>query len=173
MSGAPPCFPKNNAPALVNAVTTTPLLEVKNLVKIYDSFKAVDGVSFTVPKDTCLGLMGPNGAGKTTTIEIIEGVSRPTSGNIFYRGKPRGSEFNEKIGIQVQDTALLSYLSVRETLATFRALYRQPLPMDELIALCRLERFLPQMNDKISGGQKQRLLLALAFINQPDLIFFR
>ena len=152
-------------------MTTSPLLAVNNLVKIYDSFKVVDGVSFTVPEGTCLGLLGPNGAGKTTTIEIIEGVSKPTSGDIFYRRKPRGSEFNEKIGIQFQDTALLSYLSVRETLETFRALYRQPLPMDELIALCHLESFLPQINDKISGGQKQRLLLALAFINQPDLIF--
>lgn len=152
-------------------MTTTPLLAVNNLTKIYGSFRAVDRISFTVPEGTCLGLLGPNGAGKTTTIEIIEGVSKPTSGDIYYRGRLRESEFNEKIGIQFQDTALLSYLSVRETLETFRALYRSPLPMDELVSLCHLESFLPQMNDKISRGQKQRLLLALAFINQPDLIF--
>lgn len=148
-----------------------PLLEVKNLVKTYDSFRAVDAVSFAIPKGICFGLLGPNGAGKTTTIEIIEGVSKPTSGDILYRGKPREREFNERIGIQFQDTSLLSYLSVKETLETFRALYRDPLPMNELVALCHLDNILAQMNDRISGGQKQRLLLALALINQPDLIF--
>jgi ABC-2 type transport system ATP-binding protein len=88
------------------------ILQVTNLVKNYAGMVAVDGVSFSIDEGSCFGLLGPNGAGKTTTIEVIEGIRNPNSGNILYRGKPRGAEFKEHIGIQFQQTALLSFLSV-------------------------------------------------------------
>ncbi|MGD8657434.1 MAG: ATP-binding cassette domain-containing protein, partial [Desulfobacterales bacterium] len=66
-----------------------PILEVKNLVKHYGSVVAVDGVSFALDQGVCFGLLGPNGAGKTTTIEVVEDVILPTSGEIFYKGRPR------------------------------------------------------------------------------------
>ncbi len=148
-----------------------PVLEVKNLVKKYDDIVAVDGVSFSIEAGVCFGLLGPNGAGKTTTIEVIEDVIPPTSGQILYRGKPRSRSFRENVGIQFQHTTLLSFLTVRETLETFQSLYSRNCELDELIGLCHLREFQHRSNDKISGGQRQRFMLALALVNQPELIF--
>lgn len=147
------------------------VLEVQNLTKFYNGIKAVNGVSFTIEKGICFGLLGPNGAGKTTTIEVIEGIVPSTSGRILYLGKPRGSRFREEVGIQFQNTELPAFLTVKETLETFRNLYGRKSDMDELIKTCFLQEILDHDNRKISGGQKQRLLLAMALANDPELIF--
>lgn len=147
------------------------IIEVRNLTKHYPGLIAVDGISLSIQSGECFGLLGPNGAGKTTTIEMIEGITEPDSGEIFYKGKPRESNFYEEIGVQFQSTALLSLLTVRETLETFRNLYRRTMSMEELIAICHLEDILERDNEKISGGQKQRLLIAVALANDPELIF--
>jgi len=147
------------------------LLEIKNLVKKYKKITAVNNISFSIDRGTCFGLLGPNGAGKTTTIEVIEDVLPPTSGEILYKGKPRVSSFSEEIGIQFQNTELLSSLTILETLRTFQSLYKDTEDLDYLIELCYLTDFQNQKNNKISGGQKQRFLLALALINKPDLVF--
>ncbi len=149
----------------------SPLLEVKNLVKTYGHVAAVDGVSFDIRQGTCLGLLGPNGAGKTTTIEVIEGIMPPTSGEILYRGQPRTDAYRNKVGILFQQTALLSFLTVHETMQTFKNLYLDSADMQKLIDMCQLKEFLHQYNDRISGGQRQRFMLALALINKPDLVF--
>ncbi len=148
-----------------------PILEVKNLVKKYNQVVAVDGISFALREGICFGLLGPNGAGKTTTIEVIEDVIRPTAGEIFYKGVSRKPSFKEEVGIQFQSTALLNLLTVRETLQTFQSFFTRTATIEELVKLCRLEEFLDQYNDKISGGQRQRFLLALALINRPELLF--
>ena len=147
------------------------ILEVNNLVKKYNQVVAVDGISFGLRKGVCFGLLGPNGAGKTTTIEVIEDVITPTAGEIFYKGAPRKPSFREEVGIQFQSTALLNLLTVRETLETFQSFFTKTATIEELVKLCRLEEFLDQYNDKISGGQRQRFLLALALINRPELLF--
>jgi ABC-2 type transport system ATP-binding protein len=147
------------------------VLEVNRLIKRYGRLTAVDGISFRIPAGTCFGLLGPNGAGKTTSIEVIEDVLPPDGGEILYKGRPRSTQFREEVGIQFQETALLQFLTVRETLQTFQKLYRHPMALDDVIALCSLGDILPKYNDRISGGQKKRLLLALALINQPDLVF--
>lgn len=149
----------------------TNLLEINNLVKKYGNITAVNDISFSIQQGICLGILGPNGAGKTTTIEIIEDIITPDSGEILFRGKSRSSGFKEKIGIQFQETALLNFLTVHETLKTFQNLYPAKSDLENLIHICQLKEFLDQYNDKISGGQKQRFLLALALINQPELIF--
>jgi ABC-2 type transport system ATP-binding protein len=149
----------------------TKILEVINLIKTFANIRAVDDISFSVEQGICLGLLGPNGAGKTTTIEICEGVIPATSGEIHYKGKPWSSSFKDEIGIQFQATALLAFLTVRETLETFRRLYQKPASIETLAELCQLDGFLDQYNDKISGGQRQRFLLALALVNQPQLLF--
>ncbi|MDX1707700.1 MAG: ABC transporter ATP-binding protein [Desulfobacterales bacterium] len=146
-------------------------MEVRNLVKHYGTVIAVDGVSFALEQGVCFGLLGPNGAGKTTTIEVIEDVILPTSGEILYKGRPRAPSFREEVGIQFQSTALLNFLTVRETLQTFKSFFTQTASIQELVKLCRLGEFLDQYNDKISGGQRQRFLLALALINRPQLLF--
>ncbi|MEJ2102098.1 MAG: ABC transporter ATP-binding protein [Desulfobacterales bacterium] len=148
-----------------------PILEVKNLLKKYDKLVAVDGINFALQPGVCFGLLGPNGAGKTTTIEIIEDVISPTAGEIFYKGKPRSPSFREEVGIQFQSTALLNFLTVRETLETFQSFFTQSTPIEKLVELCRLGEFLNRYNDKMSGGQRQRFLLALALINKPELLF--
>jgi ABC-2 type transport system ATP-binding protein len=147
------------------------LIEVKNLVKNFGKLIAVDDISFTIGQGVCFGLLGPNGAGKTTTIEVIEDVIRPTSGTILYKGKPRSASFKNEIGIQFQATSLLNFLTVRETLQTFQNLFEKSAEVDELVALCHLSDFLDQYNDKISGGQRQRFLLALALVNRPEVLF--
>jgi ABC-2 type transport system ATP-binding protein len=149
----------------------TALLEIKKLVKKYKDVVAVNDISFGIDPGICFGLLGPNGAGKTTTIEVIEDVIKPTSGEILYRGRPRTELFKDEIGIQFQSTSLLSLLTVRETLETFQSLYRENAAIDELVEMCHLTEFQHQYNDKISGGQRQRFLLALALINRPTLLF--
>ncbi len=152
-------------------MTMNPLLEVRHLVKNYKSLKAVDDVSFAIPKGICFGLLGPNGAGKTTTIEMMEGILSADSGEVIYKGGPRTRVFNEEIGIQFQHTALLSFLTVRETLKTFQKLYHKTADIDSLLATCNLLDIQNQYNDRISGGQRQRLLLAVALVNRPELLF--
>ncbi|MDD2390150.1 MAG: ABC transporter ATP-binding protein [Desulfobacterales bacterium] len=148
-----------------------PILEVRNIVKTYGSVTAVDGVSFAIEQGTCFGLLGPNGAGKTTTIEVIEDITPPTSGEILYKGMPRSASFREEVGIQFQHTALLNFLTVRETLETFHRLFHHTHDLEELIDLCHLRDIQKQDNDKISGGQRQRLMMALALVNKPELMF--
>ncbi len=146
-------------------------LEARHLVKQYPGVLAVDDVSFAVPEGSCFGLLGPNGAGKTTTVEIVEGVTTATSGEICYFGEPAGSTFRQEIGIQFQSTALQDFLSVRETLQLFQNLYNRRTDLERIIEECSLGELLDRDNRKLSGGQRQRLLLAIALVNRPKLIF--
>ena len=148
-----------------------PVLEVRDLVKQYPGVRAVDGVSFSISEGRCFGLLGPNGAGKTTTVEIMEGVTRPTSGDVLYRGEALGARFRAEAGIQFQKTALQDFLTVRETLALFTRLYPRRRDVDELIRTCALEQVAGRDNRKLSGGQMQRLLLAIALANAPRVLF--
>ena len=146
-------------------------LEARHLVKRYPAVLAVDDLSFAVSEGSCFGLLGPNGAGKTTTVEIIEGVTAATSGEVYYFGELAGSKFREEVGIQFQNTALQDFLSVRETLQMFHNLYNRRADLDQIIEECSLGELLDRDNRKLSGGQRQRLLLAVALVNRPKLIF--
>jgi ABC-2 type transport system ATP-binding protein len=150
-----------------------PVLEARALVKRYPgaSENAVDGLSLSVREGICLGLLGPNGAGKTTTVEMMEGILAPDSGQVLYRGEPAGAEFKLRSGIQFQQTALPDRLTVRETLALFSALYPRPAALESVVAWCDLRDILDRDAKKLSGGQRQRLLLALALVNDPEVLF--
>jgi len=150
---------------------SAPLLEVRNLVKHYAKVKAVNGIDISLQPGTCFGLLGPNGAGKTTAVEILEGIHKATSGEILYKGKPVGSHFKNEAGIMFQSTALQDFITVRETLMMFAQLYPQNADIDNLIQRCNLTEYLEQDNRQLSGGQRQRLLLAIALVNDPDIIF--
>ena len=147
------------------------IITATNLVKQYPGVLAVDNINLSIPAGICFGLLGPNGAGKTTTIEMLEGIHMPTSGDVLYKGEPLGARYREEVGIQFQHTALQEFLTVRETLELFERLYQHTLPISELIELCSLGDIIERDTRKISGGQRQRLLLALALINDPELIF--
>ena len=147
------------------------IIEAKNLTKKYNGTIAVDGINISIEQGSCFGLLGPNGAGKTTTVEMMENITSLDSGTILYKGEARDKNFNQEIGIQFQQTELLAFLSVQETLKTFGSFYNNSLPIDELIDLCMLDDIKNKMNNKISGGQRQRLLLGLALLNDPELMF--
>ncbi len=149
----------------------TIVLEVRELKKQYGDVTAVDGVSFNVKQGHCFGLLGPNGAGKTTTIEMLEGLVDADSGDIFYHGNKASKSDFSALGVQFQQTALQDFLTVKETLELFAAFYPQPADLQELIGLCDLTELLHRDHRKLSGGQRQRLLLALALVNNPQIIF--
>jgi len=148
-----------------------PILEVRELVKQYPATTAVAGISFSVPEGVCFGLLGPNGAGKTTTIEIMEGILPPSAGEVRYRGAPLGARFREDAGILFQRTSLQDFLTVRQSLALFRGLYARGPGVDELLRLCALDKLARREARKLSGGQMQRLLLAIALVNDPAVLF--
>lgn len=147
------------------------IVEVAKLTKIYGDLTAVDGISFQVNKGICFGLLGPNGAGKTTTIEMMEGLIKPSSGDISFFGRALDKEALKQIGIQFQNTALQDYLTVKETLELFSSFYPNPAKLDEVMQLCDLHEIADRRHQKLSGGQKQRLLLGLALINDPQILF--
>jgi ABC-2 type transport system ATP-binding protein len=152
-------------------IVTTPILEVRDLVKVYPAATAVTGISFSVRAGICFGLLGPNGAGKTTTIEIMEGILPPTSGEVRYRGEALGPRFRQEAGILFQKTALQDFLTVRQSLSLFRGLYDRGLAVDEVLRLCALEKLAGRDSRRLSGGQQQRLLLAIALVNDPSVLF--
>ncbi|MES9927553.1 MAG: ABC transporter ATP-binding protein [Candidatus Thiodiazotropha sp. 6PDIVS] len=147
------------------------MIEARNLCKHYPGVKAVNGVNFNIPRGVCFGLLGPNGAGKTTTVEMLEGIITPSSGSILYKGKPLGQRFRDEAGIMFQHTALQEFIQVDEALKMFQRFYTNPRTIEDLVEACALEEFLTRDTRKLSGGQKQRLLLAIALINNPDVVF--
>jgi ABC-2 type transport system ATP-binding protein len=147
------------------------ILEIKNLVKKFGDILAVDHLSLKIREGTCFGLLGPNGAGKTTTIEMIEGITPPDAGEIFFKSAPVSRKFHQNIGIQFQSTALQDRLKVGEVLTLFKSFYKKTIALADLIEWCRLSDILDRDCNKLSGGQRQRLLLALSLINDPDLVF--
>ena len=147
------------------------ILKVAGLVKHFGEIRAVDGVDFSINKGTCFGLLGPNGAGKTTTVEMLEGITDPSAGTILYNGRPIGPDFRNEAGIMLQSTALQENLKVEEALELFANFYPKTQPMEHLIERCALGEFLDRDTRNLSGGQHQRLLLAIALINDPQIIF--
>ena len=152
-------------------MTLSPILKVNDLYKSFGQVQAVRGISFEVPAGICLGLLGHNGAGKTTTVEMLEGITAADSGTIHYKGAPLDERLRREAGIMFQHTALQEFITVRETLQMFSRLYPEPLPLDRLINDFKLEDLLNRETKKLSGGQRQRLLLAIALINNPDIVF--
>jgi ABC-2 type transport system ATP-binding protein len=134
----------------------------------------VDGVSFTVESGTVFALLGPNGAGKTTTVEILEGLRLPDSGEIELFGrkvKRIGPKEKARMGVLLQEGAFEPYLRVREVLNLFAAFFPRSLDPDEVLALVGLTEKSRALVRTLSGGQKQRLALAVALLNDPELLF--
>lgn len=152
-------------------LAVAPILETRELHKRYPGVAAVDGVSFAISAGTCFGMLGPNGAGKTTTVEIMEGITVPTSGEVLYRGASLDRRFREEVGIQFQTTALQDFLTVKETLSLFHSLYERTADLRRVVDVCALQDLLGRDNRKLSGGQRQRLLLAIALLNDPQVLF--
>ena len=151
-----------------------PVVSALGLSKRYDEVVAVDGLDLTLRPGTCLALLGPNGAGKTTTIEMLEGLTVPDAGRIevlgrSWTGDPNG--IRERIGVQLQETRLQEKLTAFETLRMFQSFYDRISDLDEVLARVGLAEKRDARVEHLSGGQCQRLALACALVNRPELLF--
>jgi len=147
------------------------IIEVRGLTKIYGSLIAVDNVSFDVREGEVFSLLGPNGAGKTTTVEMIEGIRKPTKGEIKVFGGKLDRKVKEKIGVLPQEFQSMERLTVRETLEYFSSFYNKSMDIDELIEIVGLTEKKNTLYKNLSGGQKRALGVAIALVNDPSLIF--
>ena len=147
---------------------------VRDLRKQYGNVRAVDGVSFDVEEGETFGLIGPNGAGKTTTVECVIGLREPDAGRIEVCGidaRRHPRDVKQKIGTALQSTALQDKITPREALALFASFYDDAVAPDRLLERFGLTSKADRAFDTLSAGQRQRLALALAFVNNPELVF--
>ena len=154
--------------------TTDLVILVRGLTKRYGDLAAVDGIDFEVARGEIFGLLGPNGAGKTTTVEILEGLRTPDGGEVMVLGHDVAREadaLKPRIGVSLQTAALYPKLTVTELLDLFRSFYRHSRPTDELIDALELGERRNARTSVLSGGQRQRLAVALALVNDPELVF--
>ena len=152
------------------AMTTTPVIDVRDLRKTYGGRAVVDGISFSVQPGEIFGILGPNGAGKTTTVECIGGLRHRDGGTITVVGMDpaaEGRKFRETVGFQLQEARLPDKQTVREALELYSAFYSTPRKWRELIERLGLGSQANTAFAKLSGGQKQRLSVALSLIGNP------
>jgi ABC-2 type transport system ATP-binding protein len=149
------------------------IVRVENLRKRYGTLEALAGVTFEIKAGEVFGLLGPNGAGKTTTIEILEGLRQADSGSVQVCGMDPAREqtaLKERIGAQLQNTVLPDKIRVEEALTLYAGFYQKPAPIELLLEQFGLRDKRRSFYEKLSGGQKQRLALALAMVNNPELV---
>src|SRR6478736_6242428 len=155
-------------------VSMPPAITVHGLRKSYGDFEAVRGIDFDVLPGEVFGLLGPNGAGKTTTVEILEGLRTPDGGQAVVLGMDvaKGVEgLKPRIGVSLQTASLYPKLTVVEVIDLFRSFYASSRPTDELVEALGLGERRNAQTKALSGGQRQRLAVALALVNDPELIF--
>lgn len=150
------------------------MVSVQGLTKRYGKTVAVNDISFEVRRGEIFGLLGPNGAGKTTTLEVLEGLYAPDAGQLLVDGLDlchQRRAVKRRIGVQLQATSLFPELNARETIALFGSFFPKALAPDDLLREVALEEKATAYPQDLSGGQRQRLALALALVNDPQLIF--
>jgi ABC-2 type transport system ATP-binding protein len=151
-----------------------PAIEVHELRKRYGDVEAVRGLSFRVERGEVVGLLGPNGAGKTTTVEILEGYRDRSGGEVSVLGHDPADapvELRRRVGIVLQSGGFYPRVTVSEALAHFAGYYPTPRDPEETIALVGLEGSANVRVNRLSGGQRRRLDLALALVGDPELVF--
>ena len=153
---------------------SVPVIEVKNVWKSFKTVQAVKGINLQIHKGQFVALLGPNGAGKTTLVEMIEGIQKPDSGEIFIldkKWKGNEDELHRIIGISLQETRFIDKLRVTETLLLFASFFKLGTErVDEVINLVGLQEKRRSYVVNLSGGQRQRLALGIALINNPSIL---
>lgn len=153
---------------------TKPIVDVQNLMKTYDSVRVVDGVSFTIKKGEVFGILGPNGAGKTTTLEMIEGIRPIDKGEAYIDGvdvakNPNKIRYN--IGVQPQSPAFQDKTKAAEVIDVFAAAYGVRADSFALLEKVKLTDKASTYTEQLSGGQLQRLSIAVALVHNPKVLF--
>ncbi len=154
--------------------STPAAISVSDLKKSYGEVQAVKGIDFEIQTGEVFGLLGPNGAGKTTTVEILEGLRPRTGGQVSVLGydpDTQRQQLKDRIGVCLQATNLPEKIRVREALQVFAAFYSRNVNLERLMQRLQLKDKREAFYGTLSGGQKQRLALALALVNDPQLIF--
>jgi ABC-2 type transport system ATP-binding protein len=149
------------------------VVRVEGLRKRYGDLEALRGITFEIRTGEVFGLLGPNGAGKTTTIEILEGLRQPDGGTVTVCGMDPSSEPNalkQRIGAQLQATVLPDKIRVEEAIALYAGFYQHSASLEMLLDRFGLQEKRRTFFENLSGGQKQRLALALALVNNPELV---
>ena len=149
-------------------------IEVHGLVKRYGPLAAVDGIDFSVPAGAVFSFLGPNGAGKTTTTEILEGLRRRTEGDVRVLGLDpwtEGAPLHRKIGVIPQDFRFFEKITPKEAIEYYRALFGTKVDPHALLEKVELADKANSRFDTLSGGQKQKLGLALSLTNNPEICF--
>ena len=152
-------------------------INIKNLFKSYDDIKAVNGISFQIPKGEMFGLVGPDGAGKTTTIRILCGLLKPESGDAELLGLNLSKDRNkiqDQVGYLSQKFSLYGDLTVDENIEFFADIHNVinfEGRRNELLEFTRLNPFRDRLTDNLSGGMKQKLALACSLIHKPKILF--
>ena len=152
----------------------TPAIAVSGLSKSYGSLRAVDGISFSVPEGTVFAFLGPNGAGKTTTVEVLEGLRNRTGGTASVLGFDpwtEGQPLHREIGVIPQEFRFFEKITPREAIVYYSTLFGKPPRVEELLQKVKLTDKAGSRFDTLSGGQKQKLGLALALVNDPRICF--
>ena len=152
----------------------TTVIEVSHLRKTYGATVAVEDVSLTVQKGEIFGIVGPNGAGKTTTVESIMGLRKPDGGTVRVLDldpQKEADDLRQRLGIQLQEANLPDYLKVWEALDLFSSFYKRTVPWEPLLEQWGLADKRNTRFKNLSGGQKQRLFIALALLNDPEVVF--
>jgi ABC-2 type transport system ATP-binding protein len=155
-------------------VSASSVIHVESLRKRYGRTVAVDGVSFDVQQGEIFGLIGPNGAGKTTTLECVEGLRTPDSGTVRVLGFDPIADvraLQQRIGVQLQEAQLQKRITVREAVGLWAAVYDRTVDATALLNQLGLAEKRDAWFMTLSGGQKQRLFIAMALINDPDVVF--
>jgi len=153
---------------------TSPAISVQGLKKSYGDVQAVKGIDFEIQAGEVFGLLGPNGAGKTTTIEILEGLRPRSAGQVAVLGfdpDKQREQLKDRIGVCLQATNLPEKIRVREALQVFSSFYTRHVNSNQILERLQLQEKRDAFYGTLSGGQKQRLALALALVNDPQLIF--
>ena len=152
---------------------TETVISVSNLVKSYSDLNAVDDISFSINKGEVFSILGPNGAGKTTTVEILEGVRNRTSGDVrvLEQDPERSKSLIYKLGILPQDFSFIYNSTPEEALNFYKGTLRASTDLDEILAMVDLSDKGSTPFQKMSGGQKQKLGLALSMVNDPEILF--
>jgi ABC-2 type transport system ATP-binding protein len=163
--------------ATVERATDRAVIAIAGLRKVYGNIVAVKQVDLEIRPGEVFGILGPNGAGKTTTLEMIEGLRKPDAGSIMVGGIDavrHPAQLKEIIGVQLQSTALFTYLTNFELLKLFASFYQHGMndqELDVLLAQVNLTEKKHSRVQELSGGQQQRLSIALTMVNNPRVIF--